>query len=117
MRPVLPTRAALAFAESCGVHVSALERLVEGKGTFLSFVGTKPGQRTVELLPGLVQSALDLLPIPRRMRWGAGDALFVRPVHWLVMLFGQEVVPATLLDTPAGNITSVTAFMRQRGCV
>ena len=39
------------------------------------------------------------------MHWGAGSALFVRPVHWLVMLFGHEVVPATLLDTAAGHFT------------
>ncbi len=100
-----PTRAALAFAESCGVNVAALERLAEGKGTFLFFIGSKAGERAAELLPGLVHTALEQLPIPRRMHWGSGDALFVRPVHWLLMLFGQDVVPATLLDTPAGHIT------------
>jgi glycyl-tRNA synthetase beta chain len=100
-----PTRAALAFAESCGTSVQGLQRVAEGKGEFLYFVGTKAGAPAVELLPGLVQSALDALPIPRRMRWGAGDAQFVRPVHWLVMLFGAEVIPARLLDTAAGNQT------------
>src|SRR5215469_3397047 len=100
-----PTRAALAFAQSCGVGVEALERLDEGKGTFLFFVGTKPGEPAVQLLPALVQGALDQLPIPRRMHWGEGQAMFVRPVHWVVMLFGKEVVPATLLDTPAGRHT------------
>jgi glycyl-tRNA synthetase beta chain len=100
-----PTRAATAFAESCGTAVAALEKLTEGKGTFLFFVGSKAGERTVELLPGIVQAALDALPIARRMHWGSGSALFVRPVHWLLMLFGQEVVPATLLDTPAGHST------------
>lgn len=100
-----PTRAALAFAESCGVPVGALEQQAEGKGTFLFFVGTKAGARAVDLLPGIVQGALDALPIPRRMHWGSGHALFVRPVHWLLMLFGAEVVPATLLETPSGHIT------------
>ncbi len=100
-----PTRAALAFAESCGTQVGALERQEEGKGTFLFFVGTRAGERAVELLPGIVQAALDALPIPRRMHWGSGDAMFVRPVHWVVMLFGPDVVPATLLDTPAGHST------------
>jgi len=93
-----PTRAALAFAESCGTRVEALQRLDEGKGTFLFFLGSRAGERAVALLPGLVQAALDALPIPRRMHWGAGTALFVRPVHWVVMLYGREVVPATLLD-------------------
>jgi len=100
-----PTRAALAFAAGCGVAVAALEQLQEGKGTFLFFTGSRAGARAVDLLPGIVQGALDALPIPRRMHWGAGSALFVRPVHWLLMLFGQDVVPATLLDTPAGHVT------------
>jgi glycyl-tRNA synthetase beta chain len=100
-----PTRAALAFAESCGTSLEALERFDEGKGTFLFFSGTRAGEHAVQLLPGLVQSALDQLPIPRRMHWGEGEALFVRPVHWVVMLYGHDVVPATLLDTPAGRHT------------
>ncbi len=100
-----PTRAALAFAQNCGAPVEALQRLDEGKGSFLFFIGTKPGALVTELLPALVQSALDALPIPRRMHWGASSAEFVRPVHWLVMLYGQEVIPVTLLDTPSGNLT------------
>jgi glycyl-tRNA synthetase beta chain len=40
------------------------------------------------LLPAIVQRSLDQLPIPKRMRWGSSSAEFVRPVHWLVMLFG-----------------------------
>ncbi|HEX3845518.1 MAG TPA: glycine--tRNA ligase subunit beta [Steroidobacteraceae bacterium] len=101
----LPTRAAQAFAASCKVSVEELQRRDEGKGTFLYFVGIKQGVPAVELLPALVQSALDALPIPRRMRWGAGEAQFVRPVHWIAMLYGKEVVPASLLDTPSGNLT------------
>jgi glycyl-tRNA synthetase beta chain len=101
----LPTRAAQAFAASCRASVEELQRREAAKGTFLYYVGVKPGAPTVELLPSLVQSALDALPIPRRMRWGAGEAQFVRPVHWIVMLYGKEVVPATLLDIPSGNLT------------
>lgn len=100
-----PTRAALAFAQSCGVALDTLQKLTEGKGTFLFFIGTKAGASARELLPGIVQGALDALPIARRMHWGSGTAEFVRPVHWLVMLYGKEVVPATLLDTAAGNQT------------
>jgi glycyl-tRNA synthetase beta chain len=100
-----PTRAALAFAESCGTTVDALERLDEGKGLFLFFTGIRAGEPAPQLLPALVQTALDQLPIPRRMHWGEGQALFVRPVHWVVMLFGLEVIPATVLDTPSGRHT------------
>jgi len=109
-----PTRAALAFAESCGTHVESLQRLDEGKGTFLFFLGTRAGERAVALLPGLVQAALDALPIPRRMHWGAGNAMFVRPVHWVVMLYGKELVTATLLDTPAGHLTRGHRFHAPR---
>ncbi len=89
-----PTRAALAFAESAGVAVDALQKLDEGKGSFLFFIGTKPGAAATELLPQIVQASLDALPIPRRMHWGSGTAEFVRPVHWLVMLYGKDVLPA-----------------------
>ena len=100
-----PTRAATAFAESCGVALEALGRITEGKGEFLFFEGSKPGAATATLLPGIVQAALDALPIPKRMRWGAGEAEFVRPVHWIVMRFGAETLPARLLDTDAGATT------------
>jgi glycyl-tRNA synthetase beta chain len=109
-----PTRAALAFAESCGSSVAALERLDEGKGTFLFFVGTRPGESAMQLLPALVQGALDQLPIPRRMHWGEGEAMFVRPVHWVVMLFGRDIVPATLLGTSAARHTHGHRFHAPR---
>jgi glycyl-tRNA synthetase beta chain len=105
-----PTRAALAFAESAGVAVDALQKLDEGKGSFLFFIGTKPGAAATELLPQIVQASLDALPIPRRMHWGSGTAEFVRPVHWLVMLYGKDVLPARLLETAAGNHTQGHRF-------
>jgi glycyl-tRNA synthetase beta chain len=85
--------------------VEALQRVDEGKGLFLFFIGTKPGAAVADLLPGIVRAALEALPIPRRMRWGSSDAEFVRPVHWLIMLYGKDVIPTTLLDTAAGNMT------------
>ncbi|MCC7198783.1 MAG: glycine--tRNA ligase subunit beta [Gammaproteobacteria bacterium] len=100
-----PTRAGQAFADSCGVALADLGRVQEAKGEFLFHSGTKPGAATTMLLPGIVQQSLDALPVARRMRWGAGEAQFVRPVHWLVMLFGNEVVPCTLLGITAGNVT------------
>ena len=105
-----PTRAALAFAESCGTTVDALQRIEEGKGKFLFFVGVKPGALVGELIPGIVKAALDALPIPRRMHWGSSDAEFVRPVHWMLLLYGKDVVPITLLDTGAGAFTQGHRF-------
>ena len=106
-----PTRAASAFAASCGVTIDALQRLDEGKGQFLFYIGKKAGTNTVELLPRIVQASLDALPIPKRMRWGAGTAEFVRPVHWLVMLYGSDVIPATVLGVNAGQHTRGHRFM------
>ena len=91
-----PGPAALKFAEKCGVEVGALSRVTEGKGEFLYFEGSKPGQKTASLLAGIVQRSLDALPIPKRMRWGASTAEFVRPVHWLVLLYGAELIPARI---------------------
>src|SRR5450759_469038 len=65
----VPTRAALAFAQSCSTSVELLQQLEEAKGTFVYFIGTKPGIDAVSLLPAIVQAALDALPIPKRMRW------------------------------------------------
>ena len=65
----------------------------------------KAGAAARDLLPGFVNEALEALPIPKRMRWGAGEAQFVRPAHWLVMLLGRDVVPAAVLDVTAGNET------------
>jgi glycyl-tRNA synthetase beta chain len=110
-----PTRAAQAFAQSCGSGLEQLGRERDAKGNeYLVFSGTRPGATTVSLLPGMVQEALDALPIPRRMRWGAGEAQFVRPVHWLLMLFGRQVVPARVLDTEAGDRTWGHRFMSSK---
>jgi glycyl-tRNA synthetase beta chain len=106
-----PTMAASKFAEKCGVGAEALTRITEGKGEFLYFEGTRPGLDTVALLPGIVQKSLDALPIPKRMRWGSSSAEFVRPVHWLVLLYGADIVPARILDTESGRSTRGHRFM------
>ncbi len=106
-----PTRAAEAFAKGCGVEVAALERTASKKGEWLFFRGIKAGEQATDLLPGIVERALNGLPVPKRMRWGAGDAEFVRPVHWLVMLLGDAVVPATILGVAAGAETRGHRFL------
>jgi glycyl-tRNA synthetase beta chain len=100
-----PTRAANAFAEACGVAVADLERVTEAKGEFLFCRTTRPGRRASELIPALVQAALDALPIARRMRWGAGSVEFVRPVHWVVLIHGDHAIEGEILGTPAGRMT------------
>jgi glycyl-tRNA synthetase beta chain len=98
-----PTQAALGFARGCGVEVAALEQLGEGKQARLMYRMLRPGKPTATLLPALVSRALDGLPIPKRMRWGANRHEFVRPVHWLVLLFGTEIVPGEVLGVAAGR--------------
>lgn len=98
-----PTRAAQAFADGCGVAVADLERVETPKGAWLLYRAVAPGQPAAALIPGIVNAALAALPIPRRMRWGDGDAEFVRPVQWVVLLLGEQVVPAEILGQTAGN--------------
>ncbi|MBM4218144.1 MAG: glycine--tRNA ligase subunit beta [Gammaproteobacteria bacterium] len=100
-----PTRAATAFANSCGVEVAALTRIKDNKGEFLFCRTTRAGEAAAKLLPGIVQGALDALPVARRMRWGGGEAEFVRPVHWIVLLHGEKVVPCEILGIAAGRTT------------
>jgi glycyl-tRNA synthetase beta chain len=106
-----PTTAAVAFARGCGVTVDSLQRVETPKGEWLVHRGIEPGASTNALLPHIVQGALDALPIARRMRWGTGDAEFVRPVHWVVMLFGKEVIETRILGVAAGQLTYGHRFM------
>ncbi|WP_092433487.1 glycine--tRNA ligase subunit beta [Geopseudomonas sagittaria] len=94
-----PTQAALGFARKCGV---ALE-LIDRSGPKLKFVQSIPGQPAAGLLPGIVETSLNELPIPKRMRWAARREEFVRPTQWLVMLFGSEVIDCTILTQQAGR--------------
>lgn len=100
-----PAAAAMAFAERLGVPVSTLGRSKTDKGEWLTFESVEKGKTVSELLPGLIESALNGLPIPRRMRWGAGDAEFVRPVHWVVLLHGDKVVKARIMGIETGNLS------------
>ena len=97
------TAAGEAFARKCGVDASALSRTSTDKGEWLSCDVTEPGQSAADLMPDLVEKALAALPIPRRMRWGAGDAEFVRPVHWVVLLHGSKAIKASVLGIATGN--------------
>lgn len=105
-----PTAAANAFAKKCGVDVSSLGTSKTEKGEWLAFEAVERGKTTAELMPALIELALAALPIPRRMRWGAGEAEFVRPVHWVVMLHGDNVIEAPVMDTTAGNVSQGHRF-------
>ena len=99
------TAAGEAFAKKCGVTVDQLGRTDTEKGAWVSCDVVEKGQSAEHLLPELIEKALGALPIPRRMRWGAGDAEFVRPVHWVVLLHGSKTIRASILGIAAGNKT------------
>ena len=100
-----PTKAAEGFARSCGVAVDQLDRLKTDKGEWLVTRIDQKGAAAAELLPDIVNESLAALPIPKRMRWGDRDTEFVRPAHWLLMLLGNEVVPASVLGLQADRLT------------
>lgn len=106
-----PTPAARAFAAKCGVGVDALGRTKTEKGEWVSCRTMHAGKRAADLLPAIVRDALDSLPVPRRMRWGSGGYEFVRPVHWVLMLHGEDVVEASLFGIEAGRHTRGHRFL------
>ena len=92
-----PSKAAQGFARGCGVAVADLATTQTDKGERLVFKIEEVGKPTTELMPQIVSQSLAKLPIPKRMRWGDSTAEFVRPVHWVVMLFGSDVIEAEIL--------------------
>jgi glycyl-tRNA synthetase beta chain len=109
-----PTQAALAFAKNSGVAVADLARLETDKGAWLVFRGTDRGAATESLLADIVIQAVAALPTPKRMRWGAGAVEFVRPVHSVVLLYGEAVVPALVLGLASGRVTFGHRFLAPR---
>lgn len=97
-----PTAAATGFARSCGVSVAELSEVSTAKGVWLAHKQMQEGRFATELIPDIVATAITRLPIAKRMRWGVGDAEFVRPVHWIVMLLGETPITASLLGVGAG---------------
>ena len=98
-----PTKAAQGFAASLGLTVDQLGRQDTGKGERLVAQITEQGKSAAELIPAFFTQSIQKLPIPKRMRWGKRKVQFVRPAHWLVALFGDEVIPFELLDLQSGR--------------
>ena len=92
-----PTKPAEGFARSCGVSVNDLEQLKTDKGLCLGLRLTETGQAAAAVIPGLIEQALKGLPVPKRMRWGSSMTEFVRPLHWIVLLHGNQPIKATIL--------------------
>lgn len=113
-----PTAAAIGFARSRGVRVDELETVVQKGIQRLSFTLSSESKATIDFLEEIANISLSWgglhasklkrygsLPIPKRMRWGSSPIEFIRPVHWAVMLFGEEVVSASILGETTKNLT------------
>ncbi|WP_369941569.1 glycine--tRNA ligase subunit beta [Xanthomonas medicagonis] len=98
-----PTKALQGFAAKAGIDWTALERTSDAKGERFVHRAVTPGARTATLLPEILREAIAAMPIPKPMRWGDHDYGFARPVQWLVLLFGGEVVPMPLFGVQAGR--------------
>ncbi|HEX7054184.1 MAG TPA: glycine--tRNA ligase subunit beta [Burkholderiales bacterium] len=106
-----PREALAGFARKHGVSVDALGRQSTPKGEVVVARVKVKGLVLKQVLPGFVEAALKSLPIPKMMRWGSGEAQFVRPVHGLVMLHGREVIPGKVFGIASGNVTRGHRFM------
>ncbi|MEE9447315.1 MAG: glycine--tRNA ligase subunit beta [Arenicellales bacterium] len=97
------TKAAQGFARSCGVEVDALATDKTEQGEWLVFEQTIKGKSITECTQAALDAAITQLPIPKRMRWGDKTAEFVRPVHWLLALYGKDVLALNTLGLTASN--------------
>ncbi|MGJ0483919.1 MAG: glycine--tRNA ligase subunit beta [Methylomicrobium sp.] len=105
-----PSKAALGFATSCGTTFDQLQELKTDKGAWLAYTQEIAGRATAELIPDIIRKSLAALPIAKRMRWGNFTTEFVRPVHWTVLLFGEQVIEAEILGLNTGRVTQGHRF-------
>lgn len=100
-----PTPACAGFARSCGVTPEQLTTIKNEAGAWVGIQQKISGKKAAELLPAIVQQSLAALPIPKRMRWGNNTAEFVRPAHSVIMLLGNDVIDAEILNCKTGRHT------------
>ena len=109
-----PTKAAEGWARGCGITVDQAERTQTDKGEWLSYTQNQKGQPVVNLLCDMVKNALNKLPIPKPMRWAARQVEFIRPSHTVTMLYGDELVPGTILDIDSARVIRGHRFMGEQ---
>ena len=106
-----PTKALEGFMRSAGVEFAQLEKLNDGKADyFVARIG-KTGGRIDEYLSTMVDAALKKLPVAKLMRWGAGEAQFVRPVHGLMLMHDSRIIHGEVLGLASRNVTRGHRFM------
>lgn len=100
-----PTLACIGFARSCGVSADQLQVKETDKGKRIFCRVEKAGEKTLNLLPEIITTTFNKLPLSKPMRWGSQEKAFVRPVQWLVAIYGRQVVPVELFNLKAGANT------------
>ncbi len=105
-----PTKAAQGFARGKGVDVKDLVV----KDNYIYAVKHIQGRATAELLPHVLQEILTNIPFPNHMRWADFDFRFLRPIHWLVALFGTEIVPVSITDIQSDRYTMGHRFLSNK---
>jgi glycyl-tRNA synthetase beta chain len=106
-----PTKAAIGFAKGQSVPVESLEVIQTEKGEYVCAVKREAGKPTLEILPSILLEIILSIPFQKSMKWAEVPIRFARPIHWLLCLFGGDVVPFTLGDIRSGNITYGHRFM------
>lgn len=109
-----PTKAALGWANANGISIDQAQRLETPKGAWLYIKTLKKGKQAVEVVPEMFKNALKALPIPRLMHWGAKREEFVRPVHTLCMLFGDELINGSILGIESSKTINGHRFLGQQ---
>jgi glycyl-tRNA synthetase beta chain len=99
------SKAAEGFARKNGVSADQLDIVDTPKGQRLAYKSRVSGALASECLPGIIEHSARELPAPKRMRWGSGRTEFVRPVHWLVLLLGEQVLDCEVLGLKADRMT------------
>ncbi|MCG9755280.1 glycine--tRNA ligase subunit beta [Shewanella insulae] len=106
-----PTKAAMGWARGNGITVEQAERLTTDKGEWLLHKAKVVGVETKSLVADMAQRALDKLPIPKPMRWGSSKTQFIRPVHTVTMLMGDELIAGELLGIKSARTIRGHRFM------
>jgi glycyl-tRNA synthetase beta chain len=106
-----PTKAARGFAKTQGIPVEDLETVTTGRGDYLGVLRRQKGRKTRDVLRESLPQIITSIPFLKSMRWGSSDLRFVRPIHWILALFGGEVIPFRLDDIESGNMTYGHRFM------
>ena len=106
-----PTQAAIGFARSQAVPVESLKVVQTEKGEYVCAIKEEAGRPTHEILPALLPDWVLSIPFQKSMRWGDGPIRFARPIHWILALFGGEILPFEVGNVRSGDVTYGHRFM------